>query len=270
MGSQALSAASIIVITYRHMTTIDHATAKELIGGLLKEIASDDGQALTEKFSSLRAVDAKIREAKMVLRDANASKLVEEMERDSDFEANSRRVRLESLANYCRTALKFFDTGMLQQRKKQLFKGPDLTRITQIMPDLEPIIQARWLEAQRCQHAGAFLAAVIIMGSIVEALLLARCSIAPSDAYKSSAAPKNNLGKAIALHEWSLSTLIDVSVSMAWLKTDRGKFSHALRQSRNIVHPYEQARSGANFDEATCKVCWQVLNASVDDLLASI
>src|SRR5207253_1433757 len=86
----------------------------------------------------------------------SSASLVEEMERDSDFETNSRRVRLEALANYCRTALKFFDTGALKQ-KKQLFKGPDLTKITQVMPDLEPIIQARWLEAQRCQHSSASL-----------------------------------------------------------------------------------------------------------------
>jgi hypothetical protein len=249
---------------------LDQAKAKELIGGLLKEVSSDTGQALTESFSGLRAVDAKVREAKMVLRDAGASALVNEMERDSDFEANSRRVRLEALANYCRTALKFFDTGALQQ-KKQIFRGPDLSKITQIMPDLEPVIQARWLEAQRCQHSGAFLAAVIMMGSILEALLLARCSMSPSDAYQSAAAPKDrSSGKAIAIHDWSLSVLIDVCVAKTWVKTDRGRFSHALRQSRNIVHPYEQARSGADFDEATCKVCWQVLNASVDDLLASI
>jgi hypothetical protein len=249
---------------------LDHAKAKELISGLLKEISSDAGLALTESFSGLRAVDAKVREAKMVLRDAGANALVEAMESDSDFEANSRRVRLEALANYCRTALKFFDTGALQT-KKQLFKGPDLTKITQIMPELEGIVQARWLEAQRCQHSGAFLAAVILMGSILEALLLARCSISPSDAYQSTAAPKDKRSsKALALHDWTLSTLIDVAVSKQWLKTDRGGFSHALRESRNIVHPYEQARSRANFDESTCKVCWQVLNASVDDLLASI
>ncbi len=250
--------------------SLDHIKAKELIRGLLKEISSDGGKALTESFSGLRAVDAKVREAKMVLRDAGANALVEEMENDSDFEANSRRVRLEALANYCRTALKFFDTGAVQT-KKQLFKGPDLTKITQIMPELEDIIQARWLEAQRCQHSGAFLAAVILMGSFLEALLLARCSMSPSDAYQAPAAPKDQRsGKTLALHDWTLSALIDVAVSKQWLKTDRGGFSHALRQSRNIVHPYEHARSGANFDEATCKVCWQVLNASVDDLLASI
>lgn len=250
--------------------SLDLTQAKSLITDLLREVSSNSGQALTENFQSLRAVDAKVREFKMVLRDAEANDLVTEMERDSDFDANSRRVRLEALANYCRTALRFFDTGALQQ-KKQLFKGPNMTRITSIIPDLEQVIQSRWLEAQRCQHSGAFLAAVILMGSILEALLLARCSMSPAEAYQSPAAPKDrNSGKAVALHDWSLSALIDVSVARSWLKTDRGGFSHALRQSRNIVHPYEHARTSANFDESTCKVCWQVLNASVDDLLASI
>src|SRR5689334_8328250 len=96
---------------------LDQTKAKAFISGLLKEIASEGGQALTESFSGLRAVDAKVREAKMVLREAGANALVDKMEEDSDFEANSRRVRLEALANYCRTAMKFFDTGALQQRK---------------------------------------------------------------------------------------------------------------------------------------------------------
>lgn len=118
---------------------IEHGRAKSLIEQLLGEVSTSSGQALTDSFSGLRAVDAKTREAKMILRDAGANALVEEMEGDSDFQANSRRVRLEALANYCRTALKFFDTGALQQQK-QLFKGPDLTKITHVMPDLESII----------------------------------------------------------------------------------------------------------------------------------
>jgi len=249
---------------------IEHSKAKNLIAALLTEISSDDRQALTDSFSNLRSVDAKVREVKMLLRQAAADELLAEMERDSDFQANSRRVRLEALANYCRTAIKFFDTGALQQNK-QVFRGPNLTKLTSVMPNLEPIIQDRWLEAQRCWHADAHLAAVIVMGSILEALLLARCSSSPTEAYQSPAAPKDGkTGRAVAIHEWSLSSLIDVAASLSWIKSDRGKFSHALRQSRNIVHPYEHARSGANFDDATCKVCWHVLNASVEDLLSSI
>lgn len=243
--------------------------AKGLLSALLKDVSDRSGFARTDRFPSLRAVDAKVREAKIVLKDANAEAILVEMEQDSDFQANSRRVRLEALANYCRTALKFFDTGLVKQRK-QLFRGPDLTRLTAIMPDLEGIIQGRWLEAQRCQHSGAYTAAVILMGSILEALLLARCSKSPAEAYQAPASPKDRTGKNIAVHEWSLHTLIEVSADRGWLKTDRASFSHGLRQSRNIVHPYEHARTKANFDEATCKMCWQVLNASVDDLLVSL
>jgi hypothetical protein len=249
--------------------TLTPGRAKELISNLLSEIALPTGEARTDSFVNLRAVDAKVREFKMTLREAGATRLADDMEGDSDFEANSRRVRLEALGHYCRTALRFFDSGALV-RKKILVKGPDLTGLTRDMPDLENVIQDRWLEAQKCQHAQAYCAAVIMMGSVLEALLLARAYRTPTAAYQASAAPKDRSGKSPALHDWTLNSLIDVSVECNWIKSDRGKFSHALRDSRNIVHPYEHARSRAAFDENTCKVCWQVLNASVDDLLESI
>jgi len=248
---------------------IDAARAKQILTEMLREISLRSGEARTNAFSTLRSVDAKVREVKMTLRDAGATALVEEIEQDTDFAANSRRVRLEALANYCRTAIKFLDTGVITQ-KRQLTKGPNLNLITDIMPDLESIIQRRWLDAQRCQLARAYLAAVIMMGSILEALLLARCSKGSLEAYRAQAAPKDKAGKSVAIPNWTLSNLIDVSVELDWLKQDRGSFSHALRQSRNLVHPYEEARTRTEFDEATCKVCWQVLNASVEDLLTTL
>lgn len=205
----------------------------------------------------------------MVLKEADAIGLLEAMQRDEDFEANSRRVRLEALANYCSTALRFLDGGAFQP-KKRLYRAPDLTALAGILPNLEPVIRDRWLEAQKCQHASAYLAAVIIMGSILEALLLARCSMSPGTAYQARGAAKNKDGSSRAIHDWTLHQLIEVAVEVGWLKSDRGKFSHALRESRNVVHRYEQTRSGANFDEHTCKMSWHVLNASVEDLLASV
>src|SRR5450432_2432937 len=114
---------------------MDQSQARVLIASILKEIAGPSGTALTDNFSGLRAVDAKVREFKMILRDAGASALLDEMEKDADFEVNSRRVRLEALGNYCRTTLKFFQTGAVQQQK-QLIRGPDLTKMTHVMPEL--------------------------------------------------------------------------------------------------------------------------------------
>ena len=147
---------------------------------------------------------------------------------------------------------------------------PDISKITSIMPELETKIASRWLEAQRCQNNECYLSAIILMGSILEGLLLARASMTPADAYRTSCAPKDKEGKNKPIHDWSLSPLIDVAVELCWIKTDRGKFGHALRKSRNVVHPWQEIASHANFDEATCKTSWEVLNASVMDLLSSI
>ncbi len=233
------------------------------------ELIAADLEAHDTAFPSLRSVDARVREVKLILSSIGATLLLDEMEKDADFGANSRRVRLEALANYCATALTFLDAGALG-RKRQLVRGPSFHRLTVVMPGLEEVVQERWLEAQRCQHAKAYLAAVIIMGSILEGLLLARASLDAPAAFRAAAAPRARDGKNVALQDWKLSALIDVAVELRWLKSDRGSFSHALRQSRNVLHPWEHVSNAANFDEATCGTCWHVLNAAVQDLLVSI
>jgi len=227
---------------------MDVTKAKTLLQGIVAEVTYSNGQAATDKFSGLRDVDAKVREAKMVLRAIPGvpQTLAEEMDRDVDFSANSRRVRLEALANYCRSTIKFLDSGVVAQ-KKQIFSAPDLSKLTAILPNLEQAIQKRWLEAQKCQHTGSYISAVIMMGSILEALLLARCSMSPALSYQAKRAPKDKNGNDIPIHDWNLSTLIDVAVEVGWIKTDRGKFSHALRESRNVVHPWNEVSTKSKF-----------------------
>lgn len=246
--------------------------ALKLLNGILSEIEVSPGVAATENHVGLRAVDAKIKETKMILTGVAGlpPTLLTDMERDANFEANSRRVRLEALALYIYSAKKFLEAGGVTPPKKQIVAPPDYGRVTQIMPGLQAVIDGRWREAQRCQHVEAYTAAIILMGSILEALLLCRASTSPDKAYQSSKAPKDKQGKTPAVQDWNLNSLIDVAVDCGWLKTDRGKFSHALRESRNVVHPWVHASTRANFDEATCKTSWEVLKASIGDLIASI
>ncbi len=250
---------------------MDIEKACRMLMEILREVTDQRGFAVVERFNGLRDVDAKVREVKMILEalPPGAQQLAKEMENDEDFSANSRRVRLEALANYCKTALKFLNTGVIQQ-EKVIPSPPDVRKLTVTMPELDAIIGLRWIEAQKCRNAGAHLSAIIMMGSILEALLLARASMSYGEAYKCSRAPKTKESKSTPIQDWNLATLIDVAVELGWLKVDRGKFSHALRESRNIVHPWAQIASKADFDSATCTTCWHVLNASVDDLLKSI
>jgi hypothetical protein len=137
------------------------------------------------------------------------------------------------------------------------------------MPTLKDVIDRRWIEAQKCMHAECYTSAVVMMGSILEALMLGRAMISIGEANQSQRAPKDKAGNVRAIHDWNLNSLIDVAIDLRWVKSDRGKFSHALRESRNVVHPWTEATTQANFDLATCRTSWEVLQASVSDLLAS-
>lgn len=251
---------------------MDAKKGLELLKGLLSEIVGQSGAVRLERFSSLREVEVKIREARIILGGLSdlPAELLKAMDQDLDFQVNSRRVRLEALAGYIRNAIKFSDTGAFEKPKKIIHSPPSFSRLTAQMPGLTEELEKRWREAQKCVHVGAYTSAVIVMGSILEGLLLARAHMNSSAVYQASRAPRDKAGKPLAIPSWSLSSLIDVAAELGWIKTDRAKFSHALRESRNVVHPWQAVSIKADFDAATCLTSWNVLDASVDDLIASI
>jgi len=136
-----------------------------------------------------------------------------------------------------------------------------------VEPKLAEILRGRWMEAQRCIEAGAHLSAIVMMGSVLEGVLLAKVEDNPAAANRTTACPKDKAGKPRPFHEWSLSSLIDVAHELGWLQGDVKRFSHSLRESRNIVHPYHHRALGEDPDNDTCSICWQVVRAAVADLL---
>ena len=143
---------------------------------------------------------------------------------------------------------------------------PDFARLV-TDASLGDILVFRWAEAQRCFRADAHLSAVIMMGSIIEGVLLHKAEHNMKPANQAKAAPKEKTGAVKPIHDWSLSSLIDVAHESGWLQGDVKRFSHALRESRNIVHPYVQRLSTDRPDGDTCRICWQVVRAAVADLL---
>jgi len=165
-----------------------------------------------------------------------------------------------------------FNRNGISERKfdglvSTIVPAPSFGSLMSSLPALEKIIVDRWIEAQKCQKAGAYLASVILMGSILEALLFSRACVSRSESYKANSAPKDRKFEVqIKIEDWKLNDLIEVAVELEWMKVDRGAFSHALRQSRNIVHPWQQMSEKADFDEHTCRTCWQVLTATINDI----
>lgn len=246
--------------------------SEQMLREILSEIVDSNGWAAVDKFDSLRDVDAKVREARLALSSLPGlpASLLEEMEADSDFTANSRRVRLEALAHYCAAALRLVENLGLAADAKPLAPLPDIDALTASNPDLRTCLERRWYEAQICARSGAHVASIVMMGSVLEGLLHARAELNPSAVFAASAAPRRKDGSNVPLDDWSLNALLDVAVELGWLKSDRAAFGHALRQSRNVVHPLVELKLNADFDLSTARTSWTVLMASVKDLVASV
>ena len=153
-----------------------------------------------------------------------------------------------------------------ESKETPLEDSPDFHKL---VPDssLADVLLFRWQEAQRCVQGEAYLAAVVMMGSILEGVLLHRFENDLQAVYRANSSPKER-GKPRPINKWGLSTLIDVAHEVGWLQGDVKRSSHALRESRNLVHPYMQRLQQDKPDRDTCSICWPVVRAAVSDLLA--
>ena len=148
---------------------------------------------------------------------------------------------------------------------KKDFGAVSLRKIPSVGP-LGSILEYRLAEAMRCLHAEAPLAVIFHCGSILEGLLLGVASANPQQFNQAPNSPKDKAGQVKQFHEWTLAQFIDVSCEVGHLKLDVKKFSHALRDFRNYIHPYEQMSARFNPDKYTAEICLQVLKAAIASL----
>lgn len=138
--------------------------------------------------------------------------------------------------------------------------------ILKIDSSIITVIEERIKEIQICIKNKSSLAAIILMGSTLEGLLLGFAIQNPKLYNQAESSPKDKQSKVLPLHKWTLANLIDVSFELNFLDHDIQKFSHVLRDFRNYVHPYHQLSCNFTPDSNTIKICWQVVQAAIDDL----
>jgi hypothetical protein len=131
---------------------------------------------------------------------------------------------------------------------------------------ISEILQQRWVEIQSCIDVNATVSAVIMMGSMLEGFLMGTMQRRPQIANSASNSPKKQDGRVKHFAEWTLSDMIDVGHEVGWIQLDVKKFSHALRDFRNIIHPYQQLAVQTNPDIDTCKISWLVVQAACNDI----
>jgi hypothetical protein len=124
-------------------------------------------------------------------------------------------------------------------------------------PAFAAALQNRLDEAQTCHANGAHIAAIIMLGSMLEGVLLdvLHTRTPPSARPQNDKAPLNQL--------------IEIAHHNGWIQADAQRFSHVLRDYRNLVHVPVQFRIGDVPDGDTFNVCWYVVVAALNDLAAT-
>jgi hypothetical protein len=244
---------------------------EKLLEALLNDLVTPEGVYAFDRYASQNDLDARIIEFRTLISGLSpeAKYLLDKFDKDGILQSDNAQNRLQRLVAYCRTTLELLRNGVVRSRGF-LLPAPDFSRLTVTMPGLDYIIASRWKEAQICQHAGSYLSAIILMGSILEALIFSRAMINAAETLRSKESPREKDGKIKPLQDWNLNELLLVAIDMGWLKARPGDFNAALRKFRFLVQPWGEASCQVEVSAEVSQASWKILNKSVEDLLQSM
>ncbi len=136
--------------------------------------------------------------------------------------------------------------------------------------DMQQILASRWEECIKCIEANAPLAAIVMMGGLLETLLLSRVNrllnLAP--VFTAKAAPKNpKTSQTLPLNEWTLRHYIDVGHELKWITQTGKDLGVVLRDYRNFIHPHKQKTYNVILDQSDARLLWEICKNIAAQLL---
>ncbi len=142
---------------------------------------------------------------------------------------------------------------------------PDFVHLTRDVT-LAGMLESRRWEIQVCMKHKAHLAAIIMMGTILEGVMLSIVHNNPKEANVSPRAPKDQHGRIKHFADWSLSELAEVAHDRGWIAMDENKYIYLLKEYRRLIHPWEQRSRNECPDEDTCRECYREFSAVLADI----
>lgn len=136
---------------------------------------------------------------------------------------------------------------------------------------MQTILEKRWGECRRCIDAEAPLAATVMMGGLLEALLVARANLLldKSKLFKATAAPLDpKTKKPLPLRKWMLGPYIDVGHELKWISVSAKNVAVILRDYRNYIHPEKERSHGVSLTKDDALMFWEVTKSLSRELLA--
>jgi hypothetical protein len=137
-------------------------------------------------------------------------------------------------------------------------------------PRMQKILQKRWSECTACVNAGAPLAAIVMMGGLLEGLLLARINqlTDKSPVFKAASAPKDNrTGATLKLNEWGLKNYLDVAHELDWISRATKDIGEVVRDYRNYIHPQKEHSHGIVLTVDDARTLWEIAKSVLAQVL---
>jgi hypothetical protein len=126
---------------------------------------------------------------------------------------------------------------------------------------------ARINETRICETNGAYVLAIIGIGSFVEGLLYFILNERDQE-FQTKGLSLGN-GKWLRSDRVSLEQLLLLAHNKGLIQMDAHKFAQNVREFRNFVHVRKQTKEGATLDQDTVMMCWGPVLAVLNDLEAS-
>jgi hypothetical protein len=159
------------------------------------------------------------------------------------------------------------DTG-LEPAASTTDASPDFSSLV-VDPKMQAILRRRWGECAVCVASGAPLAATVMMGGLLEALLLARLLREPDKkpVFAATAAPRDAAGKTLPLQHWTLRHYLDVAHELGWITRSTKDVGSVVRDYRNYIHPQKELSHGVDLQDGDSALFWEIAKSVVRQLL---
>lgn len=138
--------------------------------------------------------------------------------------------------------------------------------------EMREILVRRWHECRRCVTAEAHLAAIVMMGGLLEALFVARANkmVDKNPLIKAASAPKDSkTHRTLNYQDWMLDSYLKVGHELGWITASAKQVADVLKEFRNYVHPEKELRHQVTLNFNDSAMFWDVTKALVRQLLMS-
>lgn len=126
---------------------------------------------------------------------------------------------------------------------------------------IREILERDYIELQKTLITGCHKSAVILAGSLIEAILVDLLLANADSARASAKAPKSS-----DITRWDLAPLIDVAIDTRLVERGVDLLSHSVREYRNLVHPGNEIRNKLTFGQEEAQIAFNVINILHRDL----